>query len=76
MACCRPDIAEQVGEILVRYAREAGPHYGFRVPLAAEFKVGCDWAGTPLDGQPEPAAAAAPPPILSEEKEIAYVDDF
>jgi len=76
VACCRPDIAEQVGEILVRHAREAGSHYGFRVPLDAEFKIGRDWAGTPLDGQPEPAATPGLSPILSEEKEIAYVDDF
>jgi hypothetical protein len=29
-----------------------------------------------LDGQPEPAATPGLSPILSEEKEIAYVDDF
>jgi DNA polymerase I-like protein with 3'-5' exonuclease and polymerase domains len=48
VTCCRPDIAEQVGEILVRHACEAGTPYGFRVPLSAEYKVGRDWAGTPL----------------------------
>jgi len=49
VAVCRPEIAEQVGEILVRHARKAGEPYGFRVPLEAEFKVGRDWAGTPLE---------------------------
>jgi hypothetical protein len=49
VAVCRPEIAEQVGEILVRHARKAGEPYGFRVPLEAEFKIGRDWAGTPLE---------------------------
>jgi DNA polymerase I len=47
--CCRPTIAEQVGEILVHCARKAGEPYGFRLPLEAEFKIGRDWAGTPLE---------------------------
>jgi hypothetical protein len=47
VVCCRPTIAEQVGELLVRHACAAGESYGFRVPLAAEFKIGRDWAGTP-----------------------------
>ena len=79
VVCCRPAIVEQVGEILVRHAHEAGEHYGFRVPLEAEFKVGRDWAGTPLNGRPEPTAAAEPPSIPvdeKEEEEVAYVDDF
>jgi DNA polymerase I-like protein with 3'-5' exonuclease and polymerase domains len=49
VAVCRSEIAEQVGEILVRHARKAGEPYGFRVPLEAEFKIGRDWAGTPLE---------------------------
>jgi DNA polymerase I-like protein with 3'-5' exonuclease and polymerase domains len=55
--CCRPEIAEQVGEILVRHARSAGTPYSFRVSLDAEFKIGRDWAGTPLETNPyvEPA---------------------
>jgi len=47
--CCRPTIAEQVGEILVRCARKAGEPYGFRLPLEAEFKIGRSWAGNPLE---------------------------
>ena len=73
VACCRPAIAEQVGKILVRHAREAGEHYGFRVPLDAEFKIGRDWAGTPLES---PAAAESAPIAAVEEKEIVYADDF
>jgi DNA polymerase I-like protein with 3'-5' exonuclease and polymerase domains len=76
VVCCRPEIAEQVGEILVRHARGAGEHYGFRVPLDAEFKIGRDWAGTPLNGPAEPAAAVDPPPIPADEKEVVYADDF
>jgi DNA polymerase I-like protein with 3'-5' exonuclease and polymerase domains len=76
VTCCRPDIAEQVGEILVRHAREAGARYGFRVPLDAEFKIGRDWAGTPLTAHVASAAAITPPPIPADEKEVCYVDDF
>jgi DNA polymerase I-like protein with 3'-5' exonuclease and polymerase domains len=46
--CCRPEIAAQVGEILVRNAREAGAHYQLKVPLDAEYKIGRSWAGEPL----------------------------
>ena len=56
VVCCRPTIAEQVGKLLVRHACKAGEPYGFRVPLAAEFKIGRDWAGTAL----EPVANLAP----------------
>jgi DNA polymerase I-like protein with 3'-5' exonuclease and polymerase domains len=77
VVCCRPDIVEQVGEILVHHAIEAGEHYGFRVPLNAEFKIGRDWAGTPLNG---PIAADPPPAPISvtesEEKEVVFHDDF
>src|SRR6516165_5153267 len=45
---CRPEIAEPVGEIMVRYAREPGEFYGFKVPLDAEYKIGRSWAGEPL----------------------------
>jgi DNA polymerase I-like protein with 3'-5' exonuclease and polymerase domains len=73
--CCRPAIAEQVGEILVRHACTAGEPYGFRVPLEAEFKIGRDWAGTLLETAPAPIATTVAPPIAAE-KEVAYVDDF
>src|SRR5262249_2161376 len=57
VVCCRPAIAEQVGELLVRHACKAGEPYGFRVPLAAEFKIGRDWAGTALEiAEPAPPA--------------------
>jgi len=89
--CCRPELAEQVGELLVRHARKAGEHYGFRVPLDAEFKIGRDWAGTSLESAPT-LTIAEPAPILVVEEiqtvppEMAvaseattnenYVDDF
>jgi DNA polymerase I-like protein with 3'-5' exonuclease and polymerase domains len=43
--CCRPEIADAVGEILVRHAKEAGEHFKLQVPLAAEYKIGTSWAG-------------------------------
>jgi DNA polymerase-1 len=53
---CKPEIAEQVGEIMVRHAKEAGEHYGFKVPLDAEYKIGRDWAGTPIGDAPPPSS--------------------
>ena len=48
VVCCRPEIAQEVGEILVKHAREPGEFYGFRVPLDADYKIGRSWAGDPL----------------------------
>jgi RecA-family ATPase len=48
VCCCRPEIAEQVGELMRKHAIEAGEHYGLKVPLAADYKVGKSWAGEPL----------------------------
>jgi hypothetical protein len=45
VCCCRPEIAEQVGEIMVRHAKEPAEFYGFKVPLDADFKIGKSWAG-------------------------------
>jgi DNA polymerase I-like protein with 3'-5' exonuclease and polymerase domains len=54
--CCRPEIAEQVGELMVRHAREAGEFYKFRVPLDADYKIGRSWAGEAVNGKAaEPA---------------------
>ena len=38
MVCCRPEIADQVGEILVRHAKAPAEFYGFKVPLDAEYQ--------------------------------------
>jgi hypothetical protein len=58
VACCRPEIADQVGDIMKRYAGEAGEHYEFKVPLDADYKVGRSWAGDPINksngNAPEP----------------------
>ena len=47
VCCCRPEIADQVGEIMVRYAKEAGEHYKLRLPLDAGYSIGRSWAGEP-----------------------------
>jgi DNA polymerase I-like protein with 3'-5' exonuclease and polymerase domains len=54
--CCRPEIANQVGELMVRHARAAGEHFAFKCPLDADFVVGRSWAGEPIDDAkvPEP----------------------
>jgi len=54
VTCCRPEIADQVGEIMVRHARKAGEFYNFRVPLDAEYKIGRSWAGDARDGDNKP----------------------
>jgi hypothetical protein len=52
---CRPEIAAQVGEIMVYYAKEAGEHYGLRCALDAEYSVGRTWAGEGSSRQPATA---------------------
>ena len=79
VVCCRPAIAGEIGELLVRHARKAGEHYGFRVPLEAEFKIGRDWAGTAIATLSPSALAIAqePNPIpAGAAEEVVYVDDF
>jgi DNA polymerase I-like protein with 3'-5' exonuclease and polymerase domains len=59
--CCRPEIADQVGEIMVRHAKEAGEFYGFKVPLEAAYQIGKSWAGDVVDSTPDdPATESAP----------------
>ena len=53
-----PEIADQVGEILVRHAKAPAEFYDFKVPLDAEYKIGRSWAGEPVNGGD---AKAAPP---------------
>jgi DNA polymerase I-like protein with 3'-5' exonuclease and polymerase domains len=43
---CREEIADDVGEILVKYARNAGESYNFRVRLDSDYKVGNNWQET------------------------------
>jgi DNA polymerase I-like protein with 3'-5' exonuclease and polymerase domains len=44
VCCCRAEIADQVGEILVRNAKQAGAPYQFRMPLECAYKAGRSWA--------------------------------
>lgn len=44
--CCREEVAEEIGEILVRNARKAGEPYGFRVPLDSKAVKGASWKDT------------------------------
>jgi DNA polymerase I-like protein with 3'-5' exonuclease and polymerase domains len=41
---CPPDVAQQVADICVQSATEAGEYYKLRVPIAAEAKIGVNWA--------------------------------
>jgi DNA polymerase I-like protein with 3'-5' exonuclease and polymerase domains len=49
VCCARPEIAAQVGELMVRHAKEAGEHYQLTVPLDAEYTISRSWAGEPQD---------------------------
>jgi len=42
----RAGLEEEVGNIIVQCARNAGKPYGFRLPLDSDYKVGASWADT------------------------------
>jgi hypothetical protein len=62
VCCCRPEIAKEVGAIMVRHAKEPGEFYGFKVALDAEYKVSRNWGGEPIEG----ATPADAPSIMPE----------
>lgn len=41
-----PDLAPDLGKLAERCVTLAGEHYGYRVPLGGEAKIGADWAET------------------------------
>lgn len=43
---CSPEIADQVGKIVVEAMEETGRLFGFRVPITGEYKVGNNWKDT------------------------------
>jgi DNA polymerase-1 len=43
---CRERLGDRVGSVLARCAQEAGKPFGFRVPLASDYKIGNDWSQT------------------------------
>jgi len=43
---CKKEIADHVGRVLVQSMRRAGEHFGFRVPIDGEFKIGSNWRDT------------------------------
>jgi hypothetical protein len=64
VAFCRPDIAAQVGAIMVCYAKEAGEFYQLKVPLDAAFTIGRSWAGEPDTTDSDTPAIAAPAAVV------------
>jgi hypothetical protein len=60
VCCCRPEIADEVGKIMVANAKEAGEFYHFKVPLDADYTISINWGGG------KAAAAAEPPAIVPE----------
>jgi hypothetical protein len=72
VACCRPEIAAEVGTIMVRHAKAAGIRYGFKVPLNASYTIGKSWAGAAevitmneITGMPAITPATPPPPPIA-----------
>ena len=47
--CCRPEIADAIGAIMVKHAKEPGEFYKFKVPLDASYTIGKSWAGNPVE---------------------------
>lgn len=44
--CVRAGLEEEIGNIIVKAAQEAGEPYGFRLKLDSEYSVGRTWADT------------------------------
>jgi DNA polymerase I len=44
VVCCKPEIAGEIGETMVRLARETGERFNLKVPLEAGFNIGNSWA--------------------------------
>jgi hypothetical protein len=45
-ALARPRLAEEAGRLFVEAIEEAGRHFGFRVPMTGEYKIGKNWKET------------------------------
>ncbi len=43
---CREELADEIGQLLVKIAKAAGEPFGFNMPLGAEYKVGYNWSET------------------------------
>jgi DNA polymerase I len=41
---CPPDRAEEVGNLLIKAANDAGTRLGFNMPVDAEYSIGKDWS--------------------------------
>jgi DNA polymerase I-like protein with 3'-5' exonuclease and polymerase domains len=81
--CCRPEIADEVGKIMVHNAIEPGEFYNFKVPLEADYKIGKSWAGDVVDiaepadtAEPITTAAAGPAETSEPEPETAGPDPW
>ena len=68
VCCCRPEIADEVGQIMVDFAKEAGEAYRLKVPLDASYAIGRNWAGDPVaERGPGRARKALTEPVRTEE---------
>jgi DNA polymerase I-like protein with 3'-5' exonuclease and polymerase domains/RecA-family ATPase len=78
---CTPEIAAEVGEIMVKHARAAGKRLGFKCPLDASYTIGKSWAGdiqiTEEVAMPTAPTVAAPSRGLAPDPEMfAHAQHF
>jgi DNA polymerase I len=69
VCCCRPELAKEIGDLMVRHAKEPGEFYGLKVPLDADYQIGRTWAGDPIEDATVPDA----PSIMPEPAEAPIV---
>jgi DNA polymerase I-like protein with 3'-5' exonuclease and polymerase domains len=72
--CCRPEIADEVGAIMVRWAIEAGERYGLKLPLAADYTIGRSWAGEPISNKSDCAEASEIGTLSSPNVELSMAE--
>jgi hypothetical protein len=73
---CRPKIATQVGDIMVRFAKAAGEFYQLKVLLDAAATIGKSWAGEPDAPESDAPVVMVPPatePVATVENVIPLV---
>jgi DNA polymerase I-like protein with 3'-5' exonuclease and polymerase domains len=80
VACCRPEIAEEVGAIMVRNAKEPGEFYHFKVPLDAGYTIAPNWGGnsagvTGANGEEVVETPSIAPEPADEAEELGDVAD-
>jgi DNA polymerase I-like protein with 3'-5' exonuclease and polymerase domains len=43
---CHPEVADEIGQLIVDCIKQAGVMLNMRIPLDGEYKIADNWAGT------------------------------